>query len=215
QGGLRPPPSHPRRGVSLLETLIAAGLLALLLTYVYQFLVAATRYQKGCMAALELQKQSLTGMSALTAELSESAYASVKDDPPGLIFASPRDANGKVSYDGSGRVLWRCWVGYYPDMVNGRPCLVRKTLPINPPGATPPSPDGQSTAAFRSLQSPVKTRVVHLRDRPPWSGGGFSLAKVPAPTGGRGRVDLVLRCRRVELGEAFELELKSTLELMQ
>lgn len=95
------------KAVTLLELLIAAGLLALLLLQVYQLFLVCLRHQQTVQTSLDLHRSGLTGLSRLASEMTESHRDSVRFDPSpttGIVFASARDRLGPDRKCHSGRL---------------------------------------------------------------------------------------------------------------
>lgn len=142
------------RGVSLVELLICCGLLAIVMLGVYVLFVQGLRHYEVTTALLDTQVGGLVSLSRLSEELSEANSATVRTEPEGVVFASPRDAAGSYRYQGTS-ILWQRYICYYLEA--GR--LLRKEELLATPTAVPPDPAGQgkTVAYFRALPQPART----------------------------------------------------------
>ena len=157
-----------KRGVSLIELLISAGLMGLCLSAVHMLIVAGNRYLRVSTARHEIQSQALICLSWLARELSETDPDSYKvSNTPalqGIVFGSPRDpSTGQTKFDTLGRMLWPKFICYYRTPINGVDCLVRKAQDIVPPNEYPPPPP---PVASISGAGGLNTRVLgrHVTD---------------------------------------------------
>jgi hypothetical protein len=137
--------------MTLVEISIYSSLLMMLMLAIYGTFAAAVKYFTVAQAQTDLQTAAQTAILHLVADVSESTSADVKVDtnPPGIIFVSPRDANGRFGSDNSGNILWQRWVCYYFDASAGT--IVRSTLGISP--TTSPPTNTYSTKYFQQLGS--------------------------------------------------------------
>lgn len=115
-------------------------------------LSSAVNYYLATNATLDAQQGVLLGTSRMSQELTEShrdtVLFSLPSEPQqGLIFASPRDANGNHQFDSFGRLLWQKFVCFYIGKVGepGKeiPALLRQEVYLVDLGTEP------STAAPR------------------------------------------------------------------
>ena len=134
-----------RRGATLIELMIACALLGGVLLGVAQLVAAGGRYLRVTDAKVDLQHFSIRAMGKLTRELSDSdqeSYAFDNTDPAGpwLVFASPRNEEGHISFDSVGRMLWPKQICYYVRTIDGTSCLCRKEKLYSPAPTAPPAP---------------------------------------------------------------------------
>jgi hypothetical protein len=123
-----------QRAYSLVELTVAMFLLGLIFYAVGAFFSSALTHHRQTMAALEVQEDALSTVGRLTTLFSESHRTTVKPaltaagpvvaeagNPLGLIFASPRDASGRLSIDAtSGEPVWQRWLAVYHDPLTER-----------------------------------------------------------------------------------------------
>jgi hypothetical protein len=167
----------------LVELLIVMGLMGVLVASLGFLMSAFHTYYFGSIESLDLQQQSLVGISRLSADLGETSILAVHrfddplpddPDPPGtppplpapparansaLVFASPRDSAGTYAVDVAGRVSWQSFICLYIDIIDGQPALVRKLTPIpSGPQALIPNPvdEGRGLPYFKA-SSDVKS----------------------------------------------------------
>jgi len=86
---------------------------------VAQILAAGTRYFNSANKATDLQSSCLLTATELVNELSESNMSCVYSPAPapgvpgeGVVFGSPRDKAGRVSFTGT-LMIWQKWVAYF------------------------------------------------------------------------------------------------------
>lgn len=144
------------RGTTLFETMIAAALVGLMMTYGFDILVAGSRYQKRVEVNAELDQAALAGMSLLVRELKESTSSAIVFGSNAVVFASPRDPQGGFQYDAAGRILWWKIVCYSVEEVNGVSCLVRREESL---GSIP------SSTIPRVVQTPIYFQQSNLPSR--------------------------------------------------
>lgn len=157
-------------GFSLLETMVSASLMALVLGSIYVLLVAGMRYHRATATGLELQQDSLHALMWLTREIGETNPRTILvfNNPPGLLFASPRDRSSNIFIDNSGMIRWPKFICYFQQDINGIPSLVRKEqyldhpdLSVVPAPLVPPLPlPKQTLNYYRVLAVPVRS-VAH------------------------------------------------------
>lgn len=136
--------------------LVYAALTALLTAGLYLTLAGALRYLSVAQADQDVGQQGLLALKAVRKELLETSPATVRvsSDPSGLLFLSPRGADGRFQWDGYGRLLWRKWVCFYLDGET----LVRKEKSLPEPSPYPNS-TGQ-TVAVMAADDTLDERVV-------------------------------------------------------
>jgi hypothetical protein len=155
---------------TLLELIIVMALMGLLLGAVGYMMRYAHDYYFGTLESLDLQQQSLFGISRLSGDLTDSNFTTVRryddplpTDPPGrpnsgLVVPSPRDLAGAYQFDDAGRIKWTTFVCYYVENIpGGRKALVKKVTPVpSGPQLSPPDPDleGRDLAYFKGSPDP-------------------------------------------------------------
>lgn len=139
------------RGATLIELAIVSTLLIIITGMVYQVVQAGVAFYLDSNSAMEIRQDALVGLNRLSVELRQSSMASVHaymtpapGDPPGIVFASPRDENGAMTATSDGKITWRrfvcCYLGDYQDYK----ALLRKTEVIATPPERAPDPEEQS-----------------------------------------------------------------------
>ncbi|MBI3927886.1 MAG: hypothetical protein HY319_20260 [Armatimonadetes bacterium] len=199
------PPTEPaarsRRGVTLLELLIASGLVLLVALSVLALFEAGVRYVRESEARLDIQRDALVAMALVTQELSESNPVAFRTDPdpPGVVFGSPRNLEGTLIVDSSGKLIWQKFICYYLEDSGAERRLIRKERMLDPTVRVsfPPAPGaGLSTADFLVLPIPARTIA----------GGIESFAVTPST-----QVDIELTAaRRDWKGRDFRVRLQSS-----
>lgn len=143
----------PRGGFSLAEVLAYMAIFGMVLGAVYVVLVASARNYAIQMGMVDVEQSQVACTGRLSAELGESSPGSIRYDtaPVGLVFASPRDATGKVQVDpASLNVIWQSLVCYYLDTVGGVTTLCRKEWPITPSTTAPVISASNDSAWFQA-----------------------------------------------------------------
>lgn len=156
-----------KRGLTLPELLVACGLASLVLAGLTVLFVQAIRYHRSLQTSLELQENNLSAIAILSRDISETSLASVGAEPTGVVLASPRGLDDLLQVDAQGRLLWRKWVCFYVEDVNGVPCLVRKEEALASPQDTAPVvPAGMNVLYFQGSAAPysVLARDVEALD---------------------------------------------------
>lgn len=128
---------------------MASALVLIVFGGLVSIVFAVWRYSELLQLKSELQDQTLLVFSRVTRDLAETASKTVQTAPDGLLFASPRDENGKVAQDDDGRLKWQKFIAYYVEVVDGVPVLRRKEKLIHPldRDSDPPSPGGDFNLA--------------------------------------------------------------------
>ena len=156
--------AHTRTsGVTLVETLIACALLVLVVGATLTLFVESLVYYSALDDANTLTQGGQIAMNRLCTELAESHAGSIQwnASPPGVVFASPKGADGRFHYDPStNALLWQGYVCYYVGQVQGVRSLVRKELyfssiPMALPTSPPSVPSTYNTAYFQAASLPV------------------------------------------------------------
>ena len=151
-----PIPRRRTEGHTLVEVLVAAGIMLLVLLCTCHMLVSSLSFYAVERTATELQQGALGPLARLSRELAEADPYAVRVDtsPAGIVFASPRDSQGRFTFDASTNLMWQRYICYYVTTVNGSQALVRKEMALSAPRNTPP-PLVYSTSSFQSLNAPL------------------------------------------------------------
>ncbi len=131
------------RGATLVELMIASGLLMLVMTSVSLLIRASSRHYMVMDASLDLQKESVLAANWVTREMAESNQNSVTYYPPGtghegVTVGSPRTVTGGMQYTSGGALVWQKRVCFYIDTVANKSVLQRMEWPLNPKTTYPP-----------------------------------------------------------------------------
>jgi len=152
-----------RRGATLIELSIVAGLLGLLMTMVYAVLVKGMDFYRDSNDALEIRQEALLGITRLTKELRETSSGVTRiTAAQGLVFPSPREASGSSQPTSDGKLTWLRWIAYYLGPQGTGQALFRKEEVIPPPNPVrPPDPDANGkNLVYFSATSPSPAKVV-------------------------------------------------------
>lgn len=151
-----------RRGTTVLELLIYSTILGLVMTGIYSVLIAGMRYFHTADTSVELQSNAMDALANISQQLAEGngASCSIGTSPAGIVFGSPRDANGNFQFNSSGSLLWQKYVCFYIDTVTlsgtSVSCLIRKEEMLPAAQTTPPViPSSKTTSYFRSANLPL------------------------------------------------------------
>lgn len=166
--------TNRRKGATLIEAIISAGIMGIIMTCVYALMGAGVRYLHSTNAAVELQQQSMLAMVMLTHDIGESNPRTISVFPasdPGILMGSPRADTGETWVDVSGLVRWAKFYAYYLETVNGVQCLMRKDqylddpdLHTDPPPLLPPIPQPfQTVDYYRMLEIEPKVVARHVQ----------------------------------------------------
>lgn len=138
------------RGLTLIETIVYSVLLLIVLGITFAVLIASMRNYHIYLGLTEVEQGAATANSRLAWELVEANPGAIAADSTGIVFVSPRDANGNVQMSG-GSIVWPKLVCYYLDEINGVNCLVRKEETLTPPQTgTPSVPSGRTPSWFKT-----------------------------------------------------------------
>lgn len=149
------------RGLTLAEVVVASAVMIFVTFAATTLLVGGLAAQASQLRQGDLQRGAAGALSRLCDELSEGSAAAVRveSSASGVVFASPRNALGEVSYASDGRLLWCGFICYCLESVNGRSCMVRRWSPLAPPVSDPPAVPASMTCAWFRLQ-PLPRLVV-------------------------------------------------------
>ncbi|MCA9792704.1 MAG: hypothetical protein KC910_12945 [Candidatus Eremiobacteraeota bacterium] len=181
--------------MTLIEVMVASALMLLLAAGTYSLFFNGVRFARDSEARLSLQKNLLGAVGLLGMELAESNPTSVRYDPipAGVVFASPRNAEGSLAMAGGGKLSWEKVIAYY---IREDGSLVRKEWMLDPyvrQSGFPPALDaGFSTAdlAAQPLPERVMARGVE-QFMVDVSEGQASIRVTAAQTDSRGRINRV------------------------
>ncbi len=145
-----------RKGVSLLELLVAMAVFGLISSMVALLVRNGLTYMRHAQNRAELQRLSLFLLSSLSAEIAESSPDCIRysdpgpsGKPTGIVYATPRGSNNLVMYDQNNRLVWRKWVAVWWDEASG--LILRSEDPL--PSSTTFKPDPGVTGYNRSVTS--------------------------------------------------------------
>lgn len=148
-------------GATLLEIMIASGLMLLIMGGIARLMTVGASYLSIQEVKAEISKDTTIAFLWLTRELRESDADSVKTAPNGVIFATPRDAHGDVVFDSAGRMLWHQNICYYAGQSQGMNALLRKSRLLAVPAISPPAvPSVDSLRLDTGAPTSVKARHV-------------------------------------------------------
>ncbi len=108
-------PASRRKGLTLVEVLISAGLLGLVMTGVYATLVLSMRYQRKLSDSVDTFQQALLATTRMSQSLGTGAQSSMVVEPEGFAFVSAQPASGPFTHDAAGRLEWHKFVFFYLD----------------------------------------------------------------------------------------------------
>lgn len=146
----------------MFELLVSIMLVGLVMVGINAMLRAGIRYYRFTSFTLEAQQNVLVGLNKMATEIQEGSELSLRvdrDAPGGVIFGSPRNASGGITYQGT-QIEWGKLVCYYVETIDGVPCLVRKAKLITPTLGPPVIPSEETTLAFQSDTSLTRTVVA-------------------------------------------------------
>jgi hypothetical protein len=136
--------------MTLIELMVSMFLLMLLTAAAYTVHILAWRYMRIAEAEADLQAAQLKAVAELEMDLGDSDPSTIitGQSPPGVVFISPRDENGRITPG----PVWQAWVGYYitPDHD-----LVRKRIALSVATTTLPT-NTYTTATFASAAGTTK-----------------------------------------------------------
>lgn len=134
-----------RRGLSLVETIVASSLMFLVLACVYWFVIASYQYFRIISDSSDRQRDMLFLLTRLNSVLQNSRPEYIYVDPSGkgVSFASPFEVNGQVNFQEDpithqSKIVWQAYEAVYL-MPDGKVRYGR--LPIGAPSITIQPPD--------------------------------------------------------------------------
>lgn len=135
---MKPPSSAlNRRGFTLVELLVAAGIMAIVSLIGFEILIRGAQYLRLNQSALDAQRSGLALVSQLHGGLQTASQALISATPAGVVFPSPYGDDGATEFDpATNKLLWKRWVCYYYDATART--VTRRELPFSaglPPAA--------------------------------------------------------------------------------
>ncbi len=121
-----------KSGTTLLEVLIAFGILVLVLVLAFKLFNPSLGYFRAGMDLSEVQRNLILAQKRLLSDIAEARREWVTNQtlssPPALALPSARDSNGVFQYTGQAEPDWQKWIIYYlyPDDSAEENLLVRK-----------------------------------------------------------------------------------------
>ena len=155
------------RGISLIELIVASGIVILLMVEVWGLVRAGGRFYLRARGQTDIQRNSLLALRWITKDLSEGSAISFREyttdgtggqasnvTRAGIVFGSPTDDAGRVHYDETGRLQWSSVIGYYIEPSDR--ALYRQKLPLAAPQNFPPiiNNDSHSTDHLAARPAP-------------------------------------------------------------
>lgn len=152
-----------RRGVTLVELLIAMAIFGLIATLIGVLVRSGVTYSRRSQARSELQRASLFLLSQLASELSESSPDCIRYaegvEPPGIVYATPRGSDGQVTYSNR-HLLWKTWVCVWWDEAQGVIFRAQAPLPSPTTFKPDPTPSGYDCSITSMLSSTSQHRPL-------------------------------------------------------
>lgn len=146
------------KGFTLVELLVAAGIMAIVALIGFEILVRGAQYLRLNQQALDAQRSGLALVSQLHGGLQTASQALILATPEGVVFPSPYTDDGNTEFDGAtNKLLWQKWVCYYYD--GGARTVTRRELPVTPANANPGTPPAAATFASRPVLNLVATQI--------------------------------------------------------
>ncbi|CAM9870208.1 unnamed protein product, partial [Phaeothamnion confervicola] len=95
--------------------MVASVVMLLMMGLVYEMFIAGKRYQDNCQAKMELQDDVMKSLAKSSQDMVESDRLAIvpASTSNAVCFSTPRSMEGRVSFDSSGRMLWKKYVCYY------------------------------------------------------------------------------------------------------
>lgn len=148
-----------KKGVSLIELLIATALMGLVMTMILELMYYGNRYVRVQDTKLQVQTECLKAMHTMSRELVEADSLAYNTSPDGIVFCSPRSDTGNIVFDVFGHMMWYKFVAFLKEDVNGTPCIVRR-MRMLPVPATEPQPPPTVASMIGSGQFETVARNV-------------------------------------------------------
>ena len=152
-------------GMSVPEIMVAMAIFAIVLSSVAQMIRHTVRYYNTHVQATEIQQQAIQAAQWISQEMQEGSYRSVISAPapsPHIIFGSPRDVDGKLSFEDE-VMLWQKFVCYYVTSMKGESLLARGELAFEKPAkAAPPVPSAITMDSFLDPSARQRVMARHI-----------------------------------------------------
>lgn len=162
-------------GASIIELMVAVALLGGLTALAASLIRHGSNYLRTTTAQLDTQKDALLALNWMLRDLSEASPVAIHTNswgspheppqaplpgpPRGVVFASPRDANGQVSYGGTA-IQWNSRVCYFLDIPGGG--NLYRVVKTHPAESLPRliNPNNEDTSDFQSNLSSLPHRIL-------------------------------------------------------
>lgn len=135
--------SSPRRAFTLIEALIACGLLGMVLVATYAALILSLRYQQKHEDQVDAFLEAFNAMNRIQTALAAGAAESLvyAPDDTGFVFISAQPAaGGPFEHDDEGRPKWQKAVAFYVEEAGENRFLRLKERPLAPSSTLPATP---------------------------------------------------------------------------
>ncbi len=142
-------------GVSLIELIVASCVVGLLMIEIWGLARAGSRFYLRARSQADIQRNSLLALRWISRDLGEGSSISFREytteggtgqannvSRAGIVFGSPTDTQGNVSYDDRGKIMWNSVIGYYIEASDG--ALYRQQMMLPAPLAYAPTIDNDS-----------------------------------------------------------------------
>lgn len=161
-----------RRGVSLVELIVATSLFGIILVSLATIMNTAYHDYWTASGSLEVQKAALYGTRLLSKDLTLSNINSVEvlNDPSvppldGIVFAIPSDLNGDRKYDNRGKIIWQSYIGYYVQPIAGVNTLLRNRAAVTTPSTQTPVPSVDGVTPLTIAANPNADVIMRGVDK--------------------------------------------------
>jgi len=144
------PVNRKIKGLTLSEVLAYMGVLLIIVLFAGTFIINSLKYYRMIDIETTLQQRLLVSMSHVSRDLSVANRNSLRIEPDGIIFASPRNDTGGFNFASDGSLYWQKWVCYYIKDSGDDKVLVKKEIPISSPSVDPGDPPFETVSQFSS-----------------------------------------------------------------
>lgn len=157
------------RGLSLMELMISIAIVSLISVAAFRILNEGLQYLRTNQKATEAQSTGLALLTQIGSGIQGTGAALVRNDPQGIVFASPAKDDGSVEFDPvTQTLLWQKWVCFYYD----GDAVTRRERTIAVPAADPgpaPAPSSFSSDPVRQKMGQEITRFqfTQVTSNPP------------------------------------------------
>ena len=138
------------RGVSLIECLIVMAVMGIILGAAHLFITSGVDFYRRSIQSLEVQQQTLVGLSKMASEVADSNFDKIHVLPApnndGIIFPSPARLDGTMATSAQGVMLWHTIVCYRQRTLPNNNIVIERKVdvpawPLGVPGVDyPPDP---------------------------------------------------------------------------